>query len=65
MDLMFFTVHERVMRKLLHISSLHKQLEELLRCHDLSGFLACDPCHGPHGLMDTAVLPQAKRNKEG
>lgn len=53
------------MREPLHISSLHKQLEELLCCHDLSRFLACDPCHGHHGLMDTAVLPQAKRSKEG
>lgn len=55
----------RVIREPLHISSLHKQPEELLHCHDLSGFLVCDRCHGPHGLMDTAVLPQAKGRKEG
>lgn len=47
--------------------SLHRQLEALLHCHDLSGLFACEQCHGPHGLMDTAVLPQAKggRNDSG
>lgn len=41
-------------------TSLHRQLEGLLHCRDLSGLLACEQCHGPHGLMETAVLPQAK-----
>lgn len=46
------------------MSSLHKQLEELLYCHDVSGFLVCDQYQGPHGLMVTAVLLQAKRKEE-
>lgn len=45
-------------------TTLHKQLEGLLHCSDLSGLLACDQCHGPHGLMDTAVLPQAIRGRK-
>lgn len=60
-----FAAWMRVMREPLHISCLRKQLEKLLRCHELSGFVVCDQCHGPHGLMDTAVLLQAKSRKEG
>lgn len=60
----FVTACMRVMRELLHMLSLHKQLEELLYCHDVSGLLVCDQYHGPHGLMVTAVLPQAKRKEE-
>lgn len=44
---------------------LAPQREELCCWPDLSQFLACDPCHRPHSLMDTAVWPQAKRTKEG
>lgn len=48
-----------------NVTSVSFQHTNSQKSRGLRGFFVCDPCRGPHGLMDTAVLPQAKRGKEG